>query len=69
MFLAELTDDYAEFFPDFEAFQDWIIKIANAMIELVENKSEIVRKYCYRGLGNITFLHNLKTNPKIVEAG
>lgn len=33
----------------------------------IETKTEIVRKYCYRGVGTISYLSSLKDNQKVVD--
>ena len=45
----------------------WIFQLLNLLIQNVESKNDIVRKYCYRGVGNISYLSSLRSNSKVME--
>jgi hypothetical protein len=75
--LQEFTVDDSEFFADFKLFQEyltisplrfsWLLSLIDILIDNIESKSEIIRKYCYRGLGKVSYLLSLKDNPKMHE--
>lgn len=67
MFLKEFMEDEAETFDDIRQFESWIYQLIRILTENAESKNETIRKYCYRGIGNLSYLTNLKNNPKLID--
>jgi len=39
----------------------------NILLNSIETKAEVIRKYCYRGVGNVSYLSSLKDNQKVIN--